>query len=71
LFDFYISSCYVGLRKPDPAIFKLALDTAQVEREQVVYIDDRLTYIEMARKLGIPSMHYQDIDSAREYFKND
>ena len=32
LFDFYISSCYLGLRKPDPAIFKLALDTAQAER---------------------------------------
>lgn len=70
LFDFYISSCYVGLRKPDPAIYKMALDTAQAEPEQVVYIDDRLTYIEMARKLGIPSLHYQDIDSAREYFKN-
>jgi putative hydrolase of the HAD superfamily len=69
LFDFYISSSYVGLRKPDPAMFKMALDTAQAERGQVVYIDDRLTYIEMARKLGIPSLHYQDIDSAIEYFK--
>lgn len=70
LFDFYISSCYVGLRKPDPAIYKMALDTAHVERGQVVYIDDRLTYIEMAHKLGIPSLHYKDIDSAKEYFKN-
>jgi putative hydrolase of the HAD superfamily len=70
LFDFYISSCYVGLRKPDPAIYKLAIDTAQVKTEEVVYIDDRLTYIEMARKLNIPSLHYQDIDSAKEYFKN-
>ena len=70
LFDFYISSCYVGLRKPDPAIYKLAIDTAQVKPEEVVYVDDRLTYIEMARKLNIPSLHYKDIDSAREYFKN-
>ena len=70
LFDFYISSCYVGLRKPDPAMFKLALDTTQVGREQVVYVDDRLTYIDMARKLGIPSLHYQGIDSAKEYFNN-
>ena len=70
LFDFYISSCYVGLRKPDPAIYKLAIDTAQVKKEEAVYIDDRLTYIEMARKLNIPGLHYQDINSAREYFKN-
>ena len=70
LFDFYISSCYVGLRKPDPAIYKMAIDTAQVKPEEVVYVDDRLTYIEMARKLNIPSLHYKGIDSAKEYFKN-
>jgi putative hydrolase of the HAD superfamily len=70
LFDFYVSSCYVGLRKPDPAIYQLAIDTAQARKEEVVYVDDRLTYIEMARKLGFPSLHYQGIDSAREYFKN-
>ncbi len=70
LFDYYISSCYIGLRKPDPDIFRQVLDTAQVKVEQVVYIDDRLMYIEMARKLNIPGLHYKDIDSAREYFKN-
>lgn len=69
LFDFYISSCYVGLRKPDPAIYKLAIDTAQVKAEETVYVDDRLPYIEIARKLGLPSLHYRGIDSAREYFK--
>lgn len=69
LFDFYISSCYVGLRKPDPAIYKLALDTVQAEPAEVVYIDDRLVYVETARKLGIPSLHYKNIDSAKEYFK--
>jgi putative hydrolase of the HAD superfamily len=70
LYDFYLSSCYVRLRKPDPAIFKLALDTAQVLPGQSVYIDDRLTYIEIASKLGLPSLHYQSLDSAKEYFKN-
>jgi len=70
LFDFYISSCYVGLRKPDPAIYKLALDTAQAKAEEAVYVDDRITFIEMARRLGIPSLHFLGVDSAREYFKN-
>jgi putative hydrolase of the HAD superfamily len=69
LFDFYISSCYVGMRKPDPGMYKLALDTARVQAEEAVYIDDRLTYIEMARKIGIPSLHFQGLDSAIEYFK--
>lgn len=70
LFDFYISSCYVGMRKPDPAMYKLALDMTQVKKEQVIYIDDRLPYIEVARKLGIQSLHYKGIDNAREYFSN-
>jgi putative hydrolase of the HAD superfamily len=70
LFDYYVSSCYVGLRKPDPAMYKLAFDTAQVSAEQAVYIDDRLPYIEIARSCGIESLHYTGIDSAKNYFKN-
>ena len=38
--DFFISSCYVHLRKPDIAIFKMALDTAHVSADEVVYIED-------------------------------
>ncbi len=68
LFDFYVSSCYVHMRKPDPHIYKLAFDTAQIHPHQSVYIDDRLTYIEMAMELGIPSLHYTGLDSAKEYF---
>jgi putative hydrolase of the HAD superfamily len=69
LFDFYISSCYVGLRKPDPDIYKLACDSCQVLPEHVLYIDDRKTYVEMAVRLGIASLHYTGLDSAIEYFK--
>jgi putative hydrolase of the HAD superfamily len=70
LFDFFISSCYVELRKPDPDIYKIALDTAQVSPDESVYIDDRLTYIEFAKNLGFETIHYKGIDSAKEYFKN-
>ena len=70
LFDFYISSCYVHLRKPAPDIYTLAFNTAQTGKSEAVYIDDRLPYIEMAVKLGITSLHYTGIESAKEYFKN-
>jgi putative hydrolase of the HAD superfamily len=70
LFDFFISSCYVHLRKPDAEIFTLALDTSQANKENSLYVDDRLLYIEMARSLSIPSLHYQNLDSAKEYFTN-
>jgi putative hydrolase of the HAD superfamily len=70
LFDFYVSSCYVRMRKPDPHMYKLAFDTAQIHPYQSVYIDDRLTYIEMARELGIPSLHYQGLQTAKDFFEN-
>ena len=70
LFDFYISSCYVHLRKPAPDIYNLAFDTAQINKSEAIYIDDRLPYIEMAIKLGITSLHYTGVESAQAYFKN-
>ena len=51
--DFFISSCFVHLRKPDEDMYRLALDCAQVEAEQVVYIDDRPMFVEVARALAI------------------
>ena len=51
--DFFISSCFVHFRKPDIDIFRLALDTAQVSAENVVYIDDQAMFVQAARGLGI------------------
>jgi putative hydrolase of the HAD superfamily len=52
-FDCFISSCYVGLRKPHPEIYRLALDLLQRDPDEVVFIDDREGNIEAAKKLGI------------------
>jgi putative hydrolase of the HAD superfamily len=68
LFDMFISSCYVGMRKPDPAMYRMACDVSQTLPEQALYVDDQLMYIEMARSLGIPSLHYQSLKQAKEYF---
>jgi len=51
--DFFISSCFVHYRKPDEDIYRLALDIAQVRPEEVIYIDDRAMFVEVARSLGI------------------
>jgi putative hydrolase of the HAD superfamily len=51
--DFFVSSCFVHYRKPDADIYRIALDIAQVRPEQVVYIDDRPMFVEVARGLGI------------------
>jgi putative hydrolase of the HAD superfamily len=57
-FDAFISSCYVHFRKPDAGIFRLALDVAQVPAGQVVYIDDRKMFVEVARSLGMHCLHH-------------
>jgi putative hydrolase of the HAD superfamily len=58
--DFFISSCYVHLRKPDEAIFKIALNTAHVSTNEVVYIDDVKMFTDIAADLGIKSIHHSD-----------
>jgi putative hydrolase of the HAD superfamily len=61
LFEFFIASCFVHLRKPDADIFRLALDIAQVPPEQAVYVEDRLMFVEVARELGLRSIHHESL----------
>lgn len=64
-FDAFVSSCEVGMRKPDPGIFKLAMGIAQVSTEECVYFDDRIMLAEAAQKLGIRSIHHQEFLSTK------
>ncbi len=52
-FDCFVSSCYVGLRKPHPEIYALALDLLQRDPDEVVFIDDREGNIATAHSLGM------------------
>ncbi|GAB3274844.1 HAD family phosphatase [Larkinella harenae] len=64
-FDAFISSCEVGMRKPDPGIFRLAMGVAQARPEQCFYFDDRLMLVETARKLGIQAFHHQSFETTK------
>ena len=63
LVDFFISSCFVHIRKPDADIFRLALDIAQVPAAQVVYIENTPMFVEIAEGLGIRSILHVDYRS--------
>jgi putative hydrolase of the HAD superfamily len=63
--DFFVSSCFVHFRKPDADIFKIALDIAQVPVGQVVYIDDRPMFVQVAATLGIRGIHHTDYKITR------
>jgi putative hydrolase of the HAD superfamily len=67
--DFFISSCYVHFRKPDADIFRVALDTAQAPSERVLYIEDRMMFVQVAEKQGIQGIHHEGVNSTREKLK--
>src|SRR5262249_6072952 len=56
----FFSSCYVHSRKPEPTIFKVALEVTQRTPEKCVFIDDRPLNLESPRKLGLQTMHVQN-----------
>ncbi len=64
--DFFISSCFVHLRKPDADIFKIALDIAQVAPEQVIYLEDRPMFVQVADTLGIQGIIHRDYESTKQ-----
>ena len=61
--DYFISSCFVRLRKPDADIFRVALDTVRVPANQVVYIENTPMFVEIAEGLGIRSILHTDYKS--------
>lgn len=64
--DFFVSSCFVHFRKPDTDIFRITLDIAQVDPAQVVYIDDRPLFVEVAKGLGIGGIIHTGLDATRK-----
>ena len=63
--DCFVCSCFVHCRKPDKEIFRMALDLIQASSAESVYIDDRELFTEVARELGIRSIHYTSCESTR------
>ena len=68
LVDTFISSCFVGMRKPDIEIFRLALDLAQTAPERAVFIDNTPMFVQIAERLGMRTIHHLDYESTRANF---
>lgn len=64
--DFFIASAFVHFRKPDLDIYRMALDIAQTDPAQVLYIDDRAMFVDVAKGLGIQGLHHQSFESTRK-----
>jgi putative hydrolase of the HAD superfamily len=64
--DFFISSCFVHYRKPDEDIYRMALDVSQAQSDQVVYIDDRGLFVEVAHEVGIRGIVHSGYEATRK-----
>jgi putative hydrolase of the HAD superfamily len=58
-FSVFLSSCFLGVRKPDEAIYRLALQITQRAPEESVFIDDRSLNVECGRRMGMLTVHFQ------------
>jgi epoxide hydrolase-like predicted phosphatase len=56
LFDGWVISAHVGMRKPDPAIYPLAAERIGVAPEQCVYVDDLPGNLKPARAIGMATV---------------
>ncbi|XP_027708797.1 bifunctional epoxide hydrolase 2 [Vombatus ursinus] len=63
-FDLMIESCRIGMAKPDPEIYKFALETLKVAPHEAVFLDDIGANLKKAREVGMVTILAQDTDMA-------
>jgi putative hydrolase of the HAD superfamily len=65
LFEVVVDSAFVGLRKPDPAIFELTLERlGGVAPERCVFLDDLDVNCAAARELGMAAVRFESAEQA-------
>lgn len=60
VFETMIISAEIGLAKPDPRIYHLAVERLDVRPEEAIFLDDRLENIEAAQAVGLCAVHFRD-----------
>jgi putative hydrolase of the HAD superfamily len=66
LFEAFMSSCWLGSRKPMRKIYSDAMSIAQAEPSATLFIDDREPNLVPARQLGINTIHFESAARLRE-----
>jgi glucose-1-phosphatase len=68
LFLARIYSCRVGASKPDPIIYKEALEACKVRAQEAVYIDDIPSYAQAAARLGMRGIVFETPEQLQDSF---
>jgi putative hydrolase of the HAD superfamily len=68
IFRLFVSSCFVGLRKPEEGIYRLALEITQRPPEECCFVDDRPLNLDTAAKLGMNVIQMENAAQLRQEF---
>jgi putative hydrolase of the HAD superfamily len=68
IFSLFVSSCFVGLRKPEEGIYRLALEITQRPPEECCFVDDRPLNLDSASKLGTHVIQMENPEQLRREF---
>jgi len=63
-FHFTVTSAELGVKKPDPRIFQVALERAQATPAETVFVDDMEENVLAARSLGVQAVYFVDPSAA-------
>ena len=66
IFSLFVSSCFVGLRKPEDGIYRLALNITQRTPEESCFIDDRPLNLDAASRLGMHVIQMKSTEQLRQ-----
>jgi len=62
VFELFVTSAYVGVKKPHREIFQIALDITQRQPNEAVFIDDRPMNLDGAKEVGIHTIQFHGPD---------
>jgi len=68
IFETVVDSAFVGVRKPDPAIYAIVLERLGLPAPECAFVDDIARNVEAARELGFAAVHFRDTAQVIEEF---
>jgi putative hydrolase of the HAD superfamily len=65
VFRLFVSSCFVGLRKPESGIYRLAIEITQIDPHECCFVDDRALNLECAANLGMRTIQMRGVEELK------
>lgn len=64
VFDHFFISAEMGLAKPEPEIYQVAIETLKQDPSELIFIDDFIENVEAAREAGLNAIHFRNREQA-------